>query len=68
MIMHKLWRTKEVASVPRALGLMKRVDAKTKQPRRKVEIEVRDLSQPKGLDLGWSDAPRARKIVFPAGC
>lgn len=64
--MNRLCTAKEVARVPRALGLMRRVDAKMKQPRRKDVMETRDLSQPKGFDRGWSDAPSARKIVFPS--
>ena len=52
IMMHMLWRRKEVASVPRALGPINRVDAKMKQPRRKDDMEVRDLSQANGFDLG----------------
>lgn len=36
--------------VPRALGFMSRVFANVKQPRRKQNMEVRDLTQP----YGWS--------------
>lgn len=56
---------KDVVRVPRALGPMSRVVENVKQPMRKKDIETRDLSQPKGLDRGWPDAPRARKIVLP---
>lgn len=63
--MHMLWKRKEVASVPRALGFMSRVDAKQKQPQRKQAMLTRDLSQPYGWVTGCPDAPRARKIVLP---
>lgn len=56
---------KEEVSVPRALGRMCRVFEKKKQPRRKNVIEVRDFNHAYGLEVGWPDAPRARKIVFP---
>lgn len=46
MIMHALCRKNETARVPRALGFMDRVLAKTKHPTRKEDIEVRDFSQP----------------------
>jgi hypothetical protein len=65
MMMQMDWSRKEVASVPRALGEMRRVFANVKQPRRKQAIETRDLSQPSGWEAGWPDAPRARKIVLP---
>lgn len=66
MIMNKLCTKKEVASVPRAFGWTRRVDAKTKQPNRKELIDMRDLSHPNGFDAGWPDAPRARKMVLPS--
>jgi hypothetical protein len=59
------WRRKDVASVPRAFGEMRRVFAKVKQPRRKQAIETMDLSQPSGWETGWPDAPSARKMVLP---
>jgi hypothetical protein len=65
MIMQMLWRRKDIASVPRDLGFMRRVEAKVKQPHRKQVMETRDLSQPSGWEVGWPDAPRARKIVLP---
>jgi len=65
MIMNKLWMKKDIARVPRAFGWTRRVDAKTKQPRRKEVIDMRDLSQPNGFDVGWPDTPSARKIVLP---
>jgi hypothetical protein len=65
MIMQMLWRRKDIASVPRDLGFMRRVEAKVKQPQRKQVMETRDLSQPSRWEVGWPDAPRARKIVLP---
>ena len=52
MIMQMDWSRKEVASVPRALGEMRRVLANVKQPRRKQAIETMDLSQPSGWEAG----------------
>lgn len=63
--MHIDCRKKEVERVPRALGPMSRVVENVKQPIMKKDIETRDLSQPKGLDRGCPDAPRARNIVLP---
>lgn len=34
-------------------------------PMKKAIIETRDLSQPQGLLVGWLEAPRPRKTVFP---
>lgn len=56
---------KDEASVPRALGPISRVLAKTKQPHRKQAMLTRDLSQPSGWLTGWPEAPSARKIVLP---
>ena len=64
-MMAALWMKKEVARVLRVFGPKCRVCAKKRQPQRKKKMDVRDLSQPSGWEIGWLDAPRARKIVFP---
>ena len=64
-MMQMLCSRKDVASVPRDLGFMSRVEAKAKQPHRKQVMETRDLSQPSGWETGCPDAPSARKIVLP---
>jgi hypothetical protein len=45
-MMQALCRKKDVASVPRDLGLSNRVWAKNRQPQRKKNIDIRDLTQP----------------------
>jgi len=65
IIIHSACSMKETVSVPRAFGPTSRVWAKKAQPQRKKDIEIKDLSQPKGFDNGCPEAPRARKIVFP---
>lgn len=64
--MHTPWMKKDVERVPRDLGKTCREDAKKAQPQMKEMMEMRDLHQPYGCMRGWPDAPRARKIVFPA--
>lgn len=60
------WTRNEEANVPRATGLKWRVRlAKETEPMKKKTMEMRDLSQPHGLPVGWLEAPRPRKIVFP---
>jgi len=68
MMMQMLCSRNDAASVPRAFGFMRRVEAKEKQPHRKQAIETIDLTQPSGCETGWPDAPRARKIVLPGIC
>lgn len=46
MRMQRVWRRKESVRVRRVRGPSLRVRPQVKQPRRKMVIEVRDLSQP----------------------
>lgn len=69
MIMNIACMTNDIERVPRAFGPISRVVENMKQPKRKEDIETRDLSQPHGLLLGCPEAPRAKNMVLPAdGC
>lgn len=66
MKMRMDWMVNVVKRVPRRNGPASRVLLlKVVAPRKKAIIEIRDLSQPQGLLVGWEEAPRPRKIVFP---
>jgi hypothetical protein len=57
---------KEVKRVPRRRAPVRRVTfEKISAPMKNEAIEVRDLSQPQALLVGWPEAPRPRKMVFP---
>lgn len=67
MTMRMDWTRKETKRVPRRRAPAIRVVLeKVVAPRKKAAMETRDFSQPQGLLKGWEEAPRPRKIVFPA--
>lgn len=65
--MKRHWTRNVQKSVPRLRAPRRRVvEEKVKAPTKKEQMDVRDLSQPKALPCGRLEAPRPRKMVFPA--
>jgi hypothetical protein len=57
---------KEMKRVLRRRAPVRRVTfEKISAPMKNETMEVSDLSQPQGLLVGWPEAPRPRKMVFP---
>lgn len=66
MMTRRDWNTNDKKSVPRRRAPARRVTlARVKAPMKKNAIEQSDFNQPQGLLVGWPEAPRPRKIVFP---
>lgn len=66
MMIRIVWRRNDRKRVPRRRGRRCRVRrVKNVVPVKKAVMEMRDLSQPQGLLVGWEEAPRPRKTVFP---